>query len=172
MSRGRARRQPGHRPPAAGHRHVFLLEICAMAGGLGAIAHARIKECSVRSSGLPSLCWGWSRISPCPSFGRCWRRFPSACLAGGWRTAATGSDAGILSRSDSSIPTTVAARHPATSLLRCCLISLKKLFPWGIVPPKFSAIVCPMSASVSRTPRFTPAPPPGEYAKIGTYSRE
>ena len=91
MSRGRARlsRAVG---PAAGHPPCVLLEICAMAGGLGTIAHARIKECSVRSSGLPSLCWGWSRISPCPSFGRCWRRFLSACLAGGWRTAATGSD--------------------------------------------------------------------------------
>ncbi len=29
-----------------------------------------------------------------------------------------------------------------------------------------------MSASVSRTPRSTPAPLPGEYARIGTYSRE
>src|SRR2546422_3457098 len=38
--------------------------------------------------------------------------------------------------------------------------------------PKFSATVCPISASVFRTPRFTPAPPPGEYARIGTYSRE
>ncbi len=35
-------------------------------------------------------------MSPCPSFGRCWPRFPSASLAGGWPTAATGSDAGIL----------------------------------------------------------------------------
>jgi hypothetical protein len=33
-------------------------------------------------------------------------------------------------------------------------------------------MVCPISASVSRTPRFTPAPPPGEYVRIGTYSRE
>src|SRR5713226_3105504 len=52
------------------------------------------------------------------------------------------------------------------------VISLKKLLPCGIVPPKFSAMVCPISAKVSRTPRFTPAPPPGEYATIGTYSRE
>src|SRR5437588_206492 len=35
-------------------------------------------------------------MSPCPSFGRCWPRFPSASLAGGWPTAATGSDAEIL----------------------------------------------------------------------------
>src|SRR6266851_2402636 len=68
--------------------------------------------------------------------------------------------------------TVIASTHLATSLLRCLLISLRKLFPCGIVPSKFSATVCPISASVSRTPRFTPAPPPGEYAKIGTYSRE
>ncbi len=68
--------------------------------------------------------------------------------------------------------TALASRYLATSLLRCFRISFKKLFPCGIVPPKFSAMVCPISASVSRTPRSTPAPPPGEYAKIGTYSRE
>ena len=33
--------------------------------------------------------------------------------------------------------------------------------PCGIVPPKFSATVCPMSASVCRTPRFTPPSRPG-----------
>jgi len=38
--------------------------------------------------------------------------------------------------------------------------------------PKFSAMVCPMSASVDRAPKFTPAPRAGEYARIGTYSRE
>src|SRR2546429_2669155 len=169
-------------------------------------------------------------MSPCPSFGRCWPRFPSASLAGGWPTAATGSDAGILmanqeadedfcperpggaegplcipwkesalrsiatkvlcsyparqvvlrsvatkefsSTSHESAVTAIASPYLATSLLRCFLISLKKLFPCGIVASKFSAIVCPISASVSRTPRFTPAPPAGEYAKIGTYSRE
>src|SRR6267143_1694572 len=68
--------------------------------------------------------------------------------------------------------TDIVFRYRATSVLRCFLTSLKKLFPCGIAPPKFSAIVCPMSASVSRTPRFTPVPSPGEYAKIGTYSRE
>src|SRR5260370_42629021 len=52
------------------------------------------------------------------------------------------------------------------------VISLKKLLPCGIVPPKFSAMVCPISAKVSRTPRFTPAPPPGAYTTIVTYSRD
>src|SRR5216683_4140884 len=64
------------------------------------------------------------------------------------------------------------SRYLATSLLLGFLISLRKLFPCRIAPPKLSAIVGPISASVSRTPRFTPAPPPGEYASIGTYSRE
>jgi hypothetical protein len=32
----------------------------------------------------------------------------------------------------------------------------KKLLPCGIAPPKFSAMVWPMSASVSRMPRLTP----------------
>jgi len=30
----------------------------------------------------------------------------------------------------------------------------------------------PQSASVDRAPKFTPAPRAGEYARIGTYSRE
>ncbi len=38
----------------------------------------------------------------------------------------------------------------------------RKLLPWGIEAPKFSAMVCPMSARVSRTPRFAPRPLPGE----------
>src|SRR5271169_4718511 len=50
--------------------------------------------------------------------------------------------------------------------------SFKKLFPCGIERPKLSATVCPISASVARTPRFAPAPLAGEYARIGTYSRE
>src|ERR1700674_747640 len=50
--------------------------------------------------------------------------------------------------------------------------SLKKLFPCGILPPKFPAMVCPMSASVWRIPRFVPVPLAGEKARIGTYSRE
>src|SRR5208282_1502154 len=58
------------------------------------------------------------------------------------------------------------------SLPYSLLTSFKKLLPCKITPPKFSATVCPISASVERTPRFTPAPPPGEYARIGTYSRE
>src|ERR1700687_1881576 len=78
----------------------------------------------------------------------------------------------LSSTSHQSRVTALRSRYPAASVPRCFLISLKKLFPWAIVPSKFSAIVCPISASVSRTPRFTPAPPPGEYAKIGTYSRE
>src|SRR6266478_3274888 len=49
---------------------------------------------------------------------------------------------------------------------------VKKLEPCKIFPPKFSAMVCPISASVARVPKFTPAPQPGEYATIGTYSRE
>src|SRR5712691_7916624 len=61
---------------------------------------------------------------------------------------------------------------PCYFTLLCFFNSLKKLLPWGIVAPKFSAIVWPISASVSRTPRFTPAPPTGEYARIGAYSRE
>ena len=32
----------------------------------------------------------------------------------------------------------------------------RKLVPWGISPPKFSATVCPMSASVERVPSFRP----------------
>src|SRR5439155_6259064 len=49
--------------------------------------------------------------------------------------------------------------------------SARKLTPCGIFASKFSAMVCPMSASVERVPKFTVAPP-GEYAMIGTYSRE
>src|SRR6266478_1079466 len=41
-------------------------------------------------------------MSPCPSYGRYWLRFPSASLVGGWPTAAIGSDAGIPGQSDSS----------------------------------------------------------------------
>lgn len=52
------------------------------------------------------------------------------------------------------------------------LINIKKLSPCKICPLKLSAIVCPMSASVERTPRFTPHAFDGEYARIGTYSRE
>jgi len=49
--------------------------------------------------------------------------------------------------------------------------SRRKLVPCGIAAPKFCAMVWPMSASVSRTPRFAPVAAAGEYARIGTYSR-
>lgn len=41
----------------------------------------------------------------------------------------------------SSRSTIRASRYLATSLLRCFFISFKKLLPWGIAVPKFSAMV-------------------------------
>jgi len=52
-----------------------------------------------------------------------------------------------------------AALHPLTRLpvAAASVASRRKLFPCRIVAPKFPAIVCPMSASVSRMPKFAPA---------------
>lgn len=76
----------------------FFLETSALTGDHRALVRARMVKCNVRSSGLPLSCSDWLRTSPCPSCGRCWPPFPSACSVGGWPTAATGSDARILSR--------------------------------------------------------------------------
>ena len=48
----------------------------------------------------------------------------------------------------------------------------KKLSPCTILPPKFSATVCPISANVARVPKSAPTRFASEYARIGTYSRE
>jgi hypothetical protein len=84
--------------------HVFFIETVCFSGGDSAIARGRIRKCNARSSGLLLWCLDWLRTSPCLSCGRCWPPFPSASLAGGWPIAATGSDAGIPGRSDSSTP--------------------------------------------------------------------
>ena len=69
---------------------------------------------------------------------------------------------------------TAAAPHyfALKKLFQSFEICLRKLLPCGIAPPKFSAMVWPMSASVSRMPRLTPRFPAGLYVTMGTYSRE
>ena len=78
--------------------HVVFIETVCFSGDDSAIARDRIRKCSARSSGLLLWCLDWLRTSPCPSYGHCWPPSPSASFAGGWPIAATGSDAGIVSR--------------------------------------------------------------------------